>query len=104
EAEAGAYNHAIVANVLLHLVRASKAQSHQVGSIAAFDVIDVPIEQRILRLELVGVKQIVVDRAQMADENATAMQTELSLVRQRELPRPSPSGCQQSQRPSSLYR
>src|SRR5215467_560783 len=66
--EAGAYDYAIVANVLLHLVCASKAQSHQIGSIAAFDALDVSVEQRVLRLELVGVKQIVVDRPQMADE------------------------------------
>src|SRR5215831_19563699 len=68
EAEAGAYDYAIVANVLFHLVRTSKAQSHQIGSVPAFDMLNASVEQCVLRLALVGVEEIVVDRAQMADE------------------------------------
>src|SRR5215510_10971619 len=63
KAESGAHDHAIVADVLLHLVRASKAQSHEIGSIAAFNVLDVSVEQCVLRLELIRIEQIVVDRA-----------------------------------------
>src|SRR5262249_3853272 len=52
--------------IFSNFVGAEKADSYKIGTFAALDAQDIPIEQGVLRLKLIRVQQVVVDSSKVA--------------------------------------
>ena len=67
EPKSGTNDDTVVLDLFPHLVGTHEADRDEVGSVAVIDTFDIAVEQRVLRLQLIRIQQVVIDRPKVAD-------------------------------------